>query len=70
MDEGKTAATPAAVEVQEDLNEEDDEAEVEDALVEDAAGAVPKEVKANAPAAEVSWVEPPIRTDAGKKQYR
>ena len=61
---------PAAVEVQEDLNEEDDEAEVEDALVEDAAAAVPKVDIPQPQTAEVCWLGEAIKSDAGKTLYR
>lgn len=60
----------AAVEVQEDVNEEDDDAEVEDALVEDATDAVPEVDKAQAQPAEVCWLGDAIKSDAGKKLYR
>ena len=58
------------MEVQEDMNDEDDEAEVEDALVEDAADAAPTVDEAQKRPAEVCWQGDAIHLDAGKKLYR
>ena len=66
--EAVAEAPPAAVEVEEDLNEEDDEAEVEDALAEaPVEGAADQRPAADVP---VSWDGPAIRTEGGCSFYR
>ena len=66
--EAAAEAPPAAVEVEEDLNEEDDEAEVEDALAEaPAEGVADQQPAADVP---VSWKGPAIRTEGGCSFYK
>ena len=69
-EEAKAAAEapPAAVEVEEDLNEEDDEAEVEDALAEaPAEGAADQRPAADVP---VSWEGNVLRAEGGCSFYK
>ena len=66
---GEEKAAPA-VEVEEDVNEEDDEAEVEDALAEDAVPSQPETSQSVSQTVEVTWQGPLLRKAAGKTFYR
>lgn len=62
------AGAAAAVEIEEDLNEEDDEGDVETALAE----AKPSSIATETPVADVTftWEGQPIREEAGRAFYK
>lgn len=67
--EQKTLKESRAVELDEDVNEEDDEAEVEDALVEPQKTMEPGSSKPDKHAVVVTWQDPPIRETSERIFY-